>query len=257
MTGLVGMTGGIGGFYLASSLGYSKQFTGSGSAANDIPLGVQTGLCSEQNQREFNEDYAAVIACNRPFPLLVAAIADGIGGAQGGRVAAELAVRGFIDGCVGHALRPSKDGAAHSLQSINRWIHAVGQRYADLRHMGTTFAGFVCAGREAHIFSAGDSRIYRLRGDRLEQLTTDHHAGPGQRHVVTRAVGLEADLRIDYVPVQVEPFDRHLLCTDGVHQGVSDEALRACLARERAARQPGAERYVPFFQLGGGWRSTR
>jgi serine/threonine protein phosphatase PrpC len=218
--------------------------SGNRSAAYEFPLGVQTGLCSEQNQRESNEDYAAVIACNRPFPLLVAAIADGIGGAQGGRVAAELAVRGFIDGCVGHALRPSlKDSAAHSLQSINRWIHAIGQRDADLRHMGTTFAGFVCAGREAHIFSAGDSRIYRLRGDRLEQLTTDHSAGLGQRHVVTRAVGLESDLRMDYVPVQVEPFDRYLLCTDGVHQGVSDETLRVCLAR-RAEPQDSAREIV-------------
>jgi serine/threonine protein phosphatase PrpC len=218
--------------------------SGNHSAAYDISAGVQTGLCSEQSQREANEDFAAVIACTRPSPLLVAAIADGIGGGKGGRVAAELAVRGFIDGCVGRALHASlKDSAAHSLQSINRWIHAIGLRDANLQHMGTTFAGLVCAGREAHIFSAGDSRIYRLRGDRLEQLTTDHHAGLGQRHVVTRAVGLEPDLRIDYVPVQVEPFDRYLLCTDGVHQGVSDETLRACLAR-RAEPEDSAREIV-------------
>jgi serine/threonine protein phosphatase PrpC len=209
--------------------------SGNPSAAYDISSGVQTGLCSEQSQREANEDFAAVIACSRPSPLLVAAIADGIGGGKGGRVAAELAVRGFIDGCVGRASRASlKDSAAHSLQSINGWIHAIGLRDANLQHMGTTFAGLVCAGREAHIFCAGDSRIYRLRGDRLEQLTTDHNAGLGLEHVVTRAVGLEPDLRIDYVPVQVEPFDRYLLCTDGVHQGVSDEMLRACLARRAA-----------------------
>jgi serine/threonine protein phosphatase PrpC len=205
---------------------------GNHSTAYDISTGVQTGLCSEQNQRAANEDYAAVFACTRPAPLLVAAIADGIGGGKGGRVAAELAVRGFIDGCAGRALHASlRDSAAQGLQSINSWIHAIGLRDANLQHMGTTFAGFVSAGREAHIFSAGDSRIYRLRGDRLEQLTTDHHAGLGQQHVVTRAVGLESDLRIDYVPVRLEPFDRYLLCTDGVHQGVSDETLRACLAR--------------------------
>ena len=209
--------------------------SGTRSATYDFPFVAQTGLCSERNQREHNEDYAAAVKGNGSTPLIIAAVADGVGGTKGGRVAAELAVRGFIDGCLGRSARSSlKDGAIHSLQSINGWIHAMGVRDSSLQRMGTTFTGFVCAGRQAHVFHAGDSRLYRLRGDRLEQLTTDHHAGPGQQHVVTRAVGLEPDLPIEYLAVQVEPFDRYLLCTDGVHGCVSDEMLRQCLARRTA-----------------------
>ena len=82
---------------------------------------VRSGFCSEQGSRAANEDFAAVADKSSSRFGVVAAIADGVGGAKGGRVAAELTVRGFIDGCLGNArhLLP-KDSSARSLEDLNR-----------------------------------------------------------------------------------------------------------------------------------------
>jgi hypothetical protein len=92
------------------------------------------------------------------------------------------------------------------------------------------------------VFHVGDSRLYRLRGDRLEQLTTDHTIGPGQ-HIITRAIGAEADVRIDYVAVETERSDRFLLSTDGVHGGLNNLTLLKHLGR-RASPQEAADAIV-------------
>jgi serine/threonine protein phosphatase PrpC len=205
-------------------------------------LEVKTGLCSERGERPENEDYAGVLTPPGAHSISVAAIADGVGGANGGRVAAELAVRGFIEGCSDQTNnRSPKETAIHSLEAINQWIHAMGCGDTPLRGMACTFTGLFCRGRQAHVVHVGDSRLYRLRADRLERLTTDHTAGPGHRHILTRAVGAERDVRIDHVALQIERYDRYLFCTDGVHGGVRDDALREMLGRrtepEEAARQ--------------------
>jgi serine/threonine protein phosphatase PrpC len=203
---------------------------------------VQIGLCSERGERSENEDYVGSLAADGARSVVIAAIADGVGGAKGGRVAAELAVRGFIEGCFEKTVHSSlKEMAIHSLESINRWIHAVGRVDAKLQGMACTFTGLVSNGRQAHVIHVGDSRLYRLRGERLELLTIDHVAGPSERHVLTRAVGADADVRIDYFTVQNELYDRYLFCTDGVHGGLSDDALREILGRRTAAEETAKE----------------
>jgi hypothetical protein len=114
-------------------------------------------------------------------------------------------------------------------------------RIPTLRGWRARFTGPLCTGRQAHLVHVGDSRLYRLRGQRLELLTMDHMAGPAHRHILTRAVGAEAHVRIDHLALQNEPYDRYLFCTDGVHSAVSQEALREMLgcraAPEETARQ--------------------
>lgn len=89
---------------------------------------MQIGLCSERGERSENEDYVGSLEAGGARSVVIAAIADGVGGAKGGRVAAELAVRGFIEGCFEKTVHTSlKEMAIHSLESINRWIHAVGE----------------------------------------------------------------------------------------------------------------------------------
>jgi serine/threonine protein phosphatase PrpC len=205
-------------------------------------LVIQTGFCSERGERPDNEDYVGSLAAGDARSVVIAAIADGVGGAKGGRVAAELAVRGFIEGCFGTTVHTSpKEIAIRSLESINRWIHAVGRVDPNLQGMACTFTGLACNGRQAHVIHVGDSRLYRLRGDRLELLTTDHTAGPGQRHLLTRAVGADADVRLDYFTLQNELYDRYLFCTDGVHGGLSDDALREMLGRRAAPEETAKE----------------
>jgi serine/threonine protein phosphatase PrpC len=83
----------------------------------------------------------------------------------------------------------------------------------------------------------GDSRAYLLRGDRLALLTTDHvHAVGGRRSsILTRALGAEPEVRLDYTSRPIVPHDRFLLCSDGVHGALPAEAIAAILHRGLAS----------------------
>jgi serine/threonine protein kinase/serine/threonine protein phosphatase PrpC len=213
------------------------------AGASRSRLAAEVGFCSERGPRDENEDYVGVFGIDGASSVIIAAVADGVGGAKGGRVAAELTVRAFVDGCA-DASRPgsTKERGLRSLLAINRWVHGLGQSDAALEGMASTFTGLVCVGHQAHVFHVGDSRLYRLRGDRLELLTTDHTIGPGE-HIITRAIGAEADVRIDYVAAETERGDRFLLSTDGVHGGLNNLVLLKHLGR-RASPQEAADAIV-------------
>lgn len=205
-------------------------------------LVVRSGFCSERGGRAANEDFAAVADKPSSGFGVVAAISDGVGGARGGRVAAELTVRSFIDGCFSNAnhLLP-KDSSARSLEAVNRWVHSIGRRDPHLQGMACTFTALICSGRQIHIVHVGDTRLYRMRGNQLQQLTVDHALGPGKLNLLTRAVGADDELRIDYVSLPNEQHDRYLLCSDGVHGGISDADLRKVLVRRTAPDETARE----------------
>jgi hypothetical protein len=94
----------------------------------------------------------------------------------------------------------------------------------------------VLRGRLAHVLHVGDTRAYRLSGDRLTCLTTDHvrQDGSGRSHTLTRALGVEAEVRLDYATQPVTLHDRLLLCSDGVHGFLTEQSITEIL-RERSA----------------------
>src|SRR6516164_9020305 len=122
-----------------------------GESASGVRASV--GFASETGPRKRNEDFAAaVIGAELPEPRreVVAAIADGIGGAKGGREAAETAVRGFLDGfCDLPETMEVRRAAATVLNALNGWIYSQGQRDAKLAGMGCTFTALVLRGRVA------------------------------------------------------------------------------------------------------------
>lgn len=214
--------------------------------------GVQAavGFASETGPRERNEDFAgAVFGMELPQPRrdIVAAIADGIGGAKGGRVAAEMAVRGFLDGfCDLPETMEVRRAAARVLDALNGWIYAQGQRDSKLEGMGCTFTALVLRGRAAHILHVGDTRVYRLRGDRLVRLTTDHvraHGGGGRSNTLVRALGVESEVPLDYATQPLARHDRFLLCSDGVHAVLPAESI-ADILRARSASDDSARALV-------------
>src|SRR3981189_3357855 len=139
---------------------------------------VSVGFVSETGPRKRNEDFAgAVFGPELPEPRrdVVAAIADGIGSAKGGREAAEIAVRGFLDGfCDLPETMEVRRAAATVLDALNGWIHSQGLQDGRLTGMGCTFTALVLRGRVAHVLHVGDTRTYRFSRDRLTCLTTDH-----------------------------------------------------------------------------------
>ncbi len=150
----------------------------------------------------------------------MAAIADGIGSANGGRVAAETAVRGFLDGfCDLPETMEVRRAAATVLSAINGWIYSQAHQDPKLARMGCTFTALVLRGRMAHVVHVGDTRAYRLSGDRLICLTTDHvrEGGPRKSSILYRALGVETEVRLDYANQPLARHDRFLLCTDGIH----------------------------------------
>jgi serine/threonine protein phosphatase PrpC len=213
------------------------------------PVKATVGFASEKGPREQNEDFGgAVFGSELPKPRrdIVAAIADGIGGARGGRVASETAVRGFLDGfCDLPETMEVRRAAATVLNSLNNWIYALAKRDNKLAGMGCTFTAIVLRGRVAHIVHVGDSRAYRLRSDRLTLLTTDHlrESAGGRSNILNRALGVEAELRLDYAAQPVALHDRFLLCSDGVHALLGPDQI-ADILRQRSASDDTARALV-------------
>jgi hypothetical protein len=134
---------------------------------------------------------------------------------------------------------------ARILNSLNNWIYAQGQRDAKLAGMGCTFTALVLRGRVAHVLHVGDTRVYRLRGDRLTCLTIDHvREGSAERsNVLTRALGVGTEVPLDYTTQPLARHDRFVLCSDGVHAFLPAEVI-ADVLRDRSASDVSARALV-------------
>jgi serine/threonine protein phosphatase PrpC len=207
-----------------------------------VETGVRAsvGFASKTGPRKANEDFAgALLGAELPEPRqeVIAAIADGIGGAKGGRIAAETAVRGFLDGfCDLPETMEVQRAGARIVSALNGWINSLARQDPKLAGMGCTFTALVLRGRIAHLLHVGDTRAYRLSGDRLTCLTTDHvrQDGTGRSHTLNRALGVEPEVRLDYAAQPVALHDRFLLCSDGVHGFLTEHSIVDIL-RERSA----------------------
>ncbi len=202
-------------------------------------LQVSLGFASETGKRPDNQDFVAALVGGRAQIAargIVAAVADGVGGHQGGRQASELAIRSFLEAW---STLPETLGvrrtAARALEPVNAWLHALGRTSPELEGMATTFTALVLLRRRGHVVHVGDSRLYRLSDSGLECLTTDHVMGRGDlSHVLTRALGLEDVVRFDHAEFPLRLHDRFLLCSDGVHGTLRDRQIRQLL-EDRAA----------------------
>ncbi len=167
---------------------------------------------------------------------IAAAICDGMSSSEGGVEAAQTCVRGFLDD---YFSTPDswtvKTSATKVLGALNRWLWSQGQRrYDSARGMVTTFTGLVIKSHTAHLFHVGDSRLYLFRDGELEQLTRDHRVWVSKdRDFLSRAMGIDAHVDIDYRALAVEPDDVFLFTTDGVTGYVTDNRLSELL-REHA-----------------------
>src|SRR6201987_1623858 len=145
-----------------------------------VEVGIQAsvGFSSKTGPRKQNEHFAgALFGAELPEPRheVVAAIADGIGGAKGGRIAAETAVRGFLDGfCDLPQTMEVQRAGARIVSALNGWINTMGRQDPNLSGMGCTLTALVLRGRVVHLLHVGDRRAYRLSGNRITRLTVEH-----------------------------------------------------------------------------------
>ncbi len=157
------------------------------------------------------------------------AIADGMSSSEGGKQAAEVCVTGFLND---YFSTPDswtvKTSAKKILGALNRWLYSQGQdRFDSARGMVTTFSCLVLKSTTAHIFHVGDSRIYHFSDDQLEQITRDHRVWVSRdRDFLSRAMGIDAHIDIDYKSQGVNEGDIFLFATDGITGHVTDNRLQ-------------------------------
>ena len=194
-------------------------------------LSLAVGHASLTGPRERNEDYCG-IATPEGQELenkgVIAAVADGIGGHKGGREAAEYTVRGLL---ADYFATPDTWGVPRAIETVttalNRWVIAEAGRNAELAGMATTLSAVVLRGRRYYTAHIGDSRIYRLQDGRFERLTVDHTwEHPELNNVLSRAIGLDPRVLMDFADGELAVDDRFLLVSDGVW-GVLPDALIA------------------------------
>lgn len=213
---------------------------------------ISLGQHSDKGRKETNQDFHG--ACIPNEPLLSAkgiavALADGISSSQVSGTASETAVKTFLEDyyCTSDAWSVKKS-VQRVLSATNSWLHAQTQqsqyRYDKDRGYVCALSALVIKSTTAHIFHVGDTRIYRLHENALEQLTNDHRiwVSREQSHL-SRALGVNAQVEIDYQTLPVEPGEIFVLATDGVYEIVGS-AFIVDAVREHAHDLDAAARAI-------------
>ncbi|HZZ26431.1 MAG TPA: protein phosphatase 2C domain-containing protein [Pirellulales bacterium] len=173
-------------------------------------------------------------------------VCDGMGAHAAGELASEMAAEGIPHTYLKYHDLSAPDAIRKSIEEVNGQIHGRGQANPDFQGMGTTASALLLLPQGALVAHVGDSRVYRMRGHQLEQLTFDHSlvwemsaagqvpksALPGfvPKNIITRSLGPHADVRVDLEgPYPLEAGDIFLLCSDGLTGQVSDSEIGAFL----------------------------
>lgn len=193
-------------------------------------LQISIGQHSDKGRKPTNQDFHGVLIPDQPLLGLkgiAVVLADGISSSNVSHIASESAVKSFLTDyyCTSETWSV-KTSAQRVLSAANSWLHAQTKRsrYAYDQNKGyvCTLSAIVLRSSTAHIFHVGDSRVYRLAGNTLEQLTEDHRVTvSSEQSYLSRALGINASVEIDYQALPTETGDVFLLATDGVYEHVS------------------------------------
>jgi type VI secretion system protein ImpM len=162
------------------------------------------------------------------------AVADGLGGHADGDVASRAVCDTLADLQPSGSFDETIDAVCVRLREVNDHLLRASARSLLGDRCASTVVVLLARRNEAAVLWAGDSRVYRLRAGKLQQLTRDHSAavaamGRNESNIVTRAVGVASLLEIDVQRETVSPGDRFLLCSDGLTRTVSDFQIQALL----------------------------
>ncbi len=230
---------------------------------NPAPLLDSWGLSHVGSVRSNNED-----AFDAVPELGFFVVADGMGGALGGERASAVTVRTLVEEAREAAASLTVETLVQAVELANRRVRREAENNPALRGMGTTVTAAVVRSGRVHVASVGDSRAYKLARGSLECLTEDDtwvrqvaratgvsdekFASHPYRHLLTKAVGADSEVRAATVVADFSPGDILLLCSDGLHgvmpAGLIAESLRAgATTKEKAEALIGAvlERGAP------------
>jgi len=206
-------------------------------------LSITSGGYSTAGIKPQNEDNCGVHAPAEPLLTtkgIAVAIADGMSGSDAGKEASEACVSGFLrDYYSTPESWTAKTSGQKVLGSLNTWLHSQGQReYGSHKGMVSTFSTIIFKSNTGYIFHVGDTRIYRLRDNELKCLTNDHRLEISEeKSYLTRAMGIDVHIDVDYKSVAVESGDIYMLSTDGVHEFITDGNIQSFLTEDKPLQE--------------------
>lgn len=206
-------------------------------------LKIALGQSTSKGRKTINQDcHGSHVPDNYLLDAkgIVIAIADGISSSDVSDIASKSAVNGFIaDYYCTPDVWSVKNSAQKVLQATNLWLYAQTQnslyRFNKDKGYVCTFSSIIFKSNSFHVFHCGDSRIYRLSNDNLEQLTQDHRRIVStETSYLTRALGIHRQLDLDYGTQALEINDVFILTTDGIYEYVDNNEMLALIAQHES-----------------------
>ena len=213
------------------------------------------GTTNIGNRRNQNQDkYVAGRLLNA---VSFGFVCDGMGGVNGGEIASGTLAKYIEDALFVHNEREffnHEKTILGAIEDANTVIYNMGNKKPEYKGMGTTIAGVVVDGNQCTVYHAGDSRVYIVRDGKLALITKDHsvvqelldqnkitaeqaHNHP-RRNLITRAVGVEVQVKIDVAELEVYPGDVLLCATDGLTNFVSPSEILSVLTTDNVFAMP-------------------
>jgi serine/threonine protein phosphatase PrpC len=195
---------------------------------------LNIGQYSSAGRKSINQDFHGVCIPDEPSLStkgIAIAIADGISSSDVSQIASETSIKNFLQDyyCTSDAWSV-KHSVQRVLKAVNSWLYTQTQqsdrRFDKDKGYICTFSGIVFKSNTAHLFHSGDSRIYKLTGNTLEQLTEDHRRTiSAETNYLTRGLGIHHFIELDYRSLQVSEGDVFILATDGVYEYLSGSII--------------------------------
>lgn len=217
-------------------------------------------------RREMNQDYlySSEEAVGKLQNLFI--VADGMGGHRAGEFASRYAVELIVDTVRKSEKKDAVEILTESITAANRLLKEYADSHREMKGMGTTIVAATIEGRRLLAANVGDSRLY-LAGDQMIQITRDHSLVQEMvrlgeidqerarthpdKNIITRAVGVDNKVQIDFFEVNLEPGQRILLCSDGLTNMVEDHVIQNILEGQDELTCK-AERLVELANKNGG-----
>ena len=218
-------------------------------------------------KRNSNQDfvYASDQKVGRLPSLLI--VADGMGGHAAGDLASRVCVETAVSSIEGSGQTETIPILAEAVQKANRAVLKKAAEKPEYAGMGTTIVAAVIDGNTLYVANVGDSRLYLIDDDRIDQITLDHslvaemvrsgRISPEQmrnhpeKNIITRVVGGEENVEVDFFDVGLHKGDVVLLCSDGLTNMVEDEQIFRIVRREKTLRDAGQKLISAANSAGG------
>lgn len=204
------------------------------------PLSVTIGAATDKGVKAINQDALGSFIPTEPMLSskgIVLAMADGISSSNVSQIASETAISAFLEDyyCTSESWTV-KTSVQKVIKSINSWLYAQTRnspyRFNKDKGYICTFSALVLKSNTAHLFHSGDTRIYRLADQKLEQLTEDHRRiVSAEVSYLTRALGIDQSFDVDYKSLLLEQGDIYIIATDGVYEFLNGAQISDIIAQ--------------------------